>query len=68
MAHLRPNRIMLATTLKRSATPDKTETQIAGIVLRPQEPAGEITLEFEVAQSGTVKFSRIEDMEGYHSD
>lgn len=54
-----PYRILLASTLKRHASPDKTEQQIAGIEFRPARADGEISFDFEVDQPGTYKLSAV---------
>ncbi len=54
-----PYQVLLASSLKMKATPDKVKKEISGIHFAPETPYGEIEFEFDVKESGTYKLSAI---------
>lgn len=54
-----PYKVLLASSLKMRATPDKTESEVAGIAFRPEVADGQIEFDFELEKAGRYKFSAI---------
>ncbi len=56
---LPPYQIMLASSLKMQATPDKTKTELVAVHFEPEMPDGAIEFEFEVKTAGRYKISAV---------
>ncbi len=54
-----PYQILIASTLKIKATPDKYEKEIINVRFKPEISDGEIEFEFDIEKSGRYKFSAV---------
>ncbi len=54
-----PYQILIASTLKMKASPNKVEKEILAVNFSPETPDGEIEFEFKVKESGSYKVSAV---------